>query len=188
MKEKELKQLYRYEEKEVVYYIDVQLEDYRDAYSEWDYSPFNNRDLDDDLTEYLLECSFEIPFRYNIIINFHLLHQQISATREKRSIEGMYNYFAYKIRKIKNYRMRTLRDTIAFLIIGSVLLISGTITEKYVQNSMVIKLISEGLFIGGWVMIWEMFSSWFFNIKKLTDEIKHFTRLKSTRIIYTYKD
>jgi multiple sugar transport system permease protein len=55
--------------------LDIQLENYRDAYSTWDYSPFINRDLDDNLMEYLLSCSYEIPRKKAIIIRFHLLHQ-----------------------------------------------------------------------------------------------------------------
>jgi len=188
MKDKELRKIYRFSSKDNAYYLDIQLEDYRDAYSEWDYSPFINRDLDDDLIEYIMACSYEIPRSRNMIINFHLINQQYDAKREKRSIQGMYNYFDYRLRKIRNTRIRTFRDTIAFLVVGSILLVLGALADRYISGSIIAQLLSEGLFIGGWVMIWEMFSTWFFNIRNLTYEIKHFLRLKETSIIYEYKD
>ncbi|WP_461205667.1 hypothetical protein [Clostridium sp. DL1XJH146] len=186
MKLKELKKIYKYDIEREQFIIDVQLEDYRDAYSDWDFSPFINRDLDDDLTEYLLECSFEIPIKSPMIINFHILNQKQNPAREERSIKGMYNYFGYEIRKLKNYRMRVLRHTLTFFIVGTVLLVLGSLLDEIMANSIFTKVLSEGFSIGGWVMIWEMFSTWFFDIKKVTHKVKHFIKLKSSNIIYTY--
>jgi hypothetical protein len=187
MKLKELKRLYTYNEEKKTFIIDVQLEDYRDAYSEWDFSPFNNRDLDDDLTEYLLECSYEIPAKMPLIINFHILNQAKNDSREQKSIKGMYNYFEYEMRKLKNHRMRMIRDTIAFFAVGSILLLSGALLESYLPHSILNRVLIEGFSIGGWVMIWEMFSAWFFDIKKISYKIKHFMKLNESTIAYTYK-
>ncbi len=67
MKEKELKELYRYNEATLSYHVDITLDLYRDVYSEWDYSPFTNRDLDDDLLDYLMECSYEIGLSRRLV-------------------------------------------------------------------------------------------------------------------------
>lgn len=186
MKMKDLKRLYKYNHEKKTFVIDVQLEDYRDAYSEWDFSPFNNRDLDDDLTEYLLECSYEIPAKMPLVINFHILNQEKNDSREKKSISGMYNYFEYEMRKLKNHRMRMIRDTIAFFMVGSVLLVIGALLDSYLPHTLLTRVLTEGFSIGGWVMIWEMFSAWFFDIKKISYKIKHFMKLKESTIEYTY--
>ena len=186
MKEKLLKKLYNYSKTKKMYYLDIQLEDYRDAYSSWDYSPFVNRDLDEDLLEYIMACSFEIPKKKSMTIRFHLLHQQKDEKREKRSIEGMYNYFEYKIRVAKNEQFRMIKKMIEFLIIGTTLLLAATFVKHNVDNLIMNELLSEGLFIGGWVMIWEMFSIWFFQINQLVHNISHYKRLKGTEILYIY--
>ncbi|WXR61062.1 hypothetical protein WG909_12280 [Peptostreptococcaceae bacterium AGR-M142] len=183
-----LRNLYRYDSKTKTYYIDIQLEDYRDAYSDWDYSPFNNRDLDDDLTEYLLECSYELNGRKNIIIVFHILHQKKNLLRENKSREGMYNYFQYKIRKLNNQRVRLIKNTLNFFLIGIVLLLLRYITEINFQKSIITQLIEESFIIGGWVMIWEMFSTWFFNVKELSNNIKQYKKLKNIKIIFIYNE
>lgn len=186
MKAKELKKIYKYSENNKTFLIDVQLEDYRDAYSDWDFSPFVNRDLDEDLTEYLLECSYEIPFKYDLIIRFYILNQVKSESREKKSITGMYNYFEYKIRHLKNYRMRVFRDIFYYLLFGTIMLVAGSYVDVFFPESIGMKVLSEGIFIGGWVMIWEMFSAWIFDVRKVSSKRRHFIRLKSTEIVYDY--
>lgn len=186
MKEKELRKLYRYSETENAYYLDISLENYRDAYSNWDYSPFNNRDLDDDLMDYLLSCSYEIPRKKTIIIQFHLLHQLRDVSREQKSIHGMYNFFQYRIRKIKSDRFHLIRNTISFLFIGTALLFIANITGANIPDAFLNKLLSEGLSIGAWVMIWEMFSIWFFKVNSLSNRIKHYQRLGKATIAFTY--
>ncbi|MBN2852306.1 MAG: hypothetical protein JXQ23_06160 [Clostridia bacterium] len=186
MKQKELKQIYPYNDELGGYIIDVQLDDYRDAYSVWDFSPFTNRDLDEDLMKYLLECSYEIPLKYSIIINYHILNQKQNQIREDKSIKGMYNYFKYGIRKLINYRIGVVRDSIAFFIAGSVLLILGAYLKKVLNDTILFEVLSEGLFIGGWVMIWEMFSTWFFDVRKATRKIKHLKRLQESTIKFKY--
>ncbi len=186
MKERELKKLYRFSKQENSYYVDIQLDDYRDAYSNWDYSPFSNRDLDDDLFDYLISCSYEIPRQKNMIIQFHLLNQQCDINREQKTLEGIYNFFEYRIRKIKNDRIRLIRNTISFLIVGTVLLIVANFTGSNIANSFLNKLLSEGLVIGAWVMIWEVFSIWFFKVNSLSNRIRHLKRLKNTKIVFSY--
>ncbi|MFA9378750.1 MAG: hypothetical protein ACERKZ_18700 [Lachnotalea sp.] len=188
MKKIELKSLYRFDEELEAYYIDIQLENYRDAYSDWDYSALNNRDLNDDLMKYLLECIYELKTKNKIIIAFHILHQIRDDSRENRTKEGIYNYFNYKIRQIKNQRLRLIRDTFYFLLIGTIFLLLGTFISHFTGEAIIINLISEGFLIGGWVMIWEMFSIWFFNIKELSSIIKIYVHLMKVPIIFKYSD
>lgn len=186
MKNEELKKIYEYNEKEKLFTISIHLEEYRDVYSNWDFSPYNNRDLDDDLIEYMLECSYEIPIKYNFIIEFHLLNQKYNKEREDKSILGMKNYFSYQLRKLKGQRIRMLKEMTSFLLIGTALLSSAFYLSSLGSSSFFISIITEGFFIGGWVMLWEMFSSWFFDIKKLDLKISHFKRLKESPIKYLY--
>lgn len=184
---KELKKVYKYEEIQKKFILDVQLEDYRDAYSNWDFSPYTNRDLDEDLIEYLLECSNEIPLKYDLILKFYMLNYEASQSREEKSIIGMYNYFKYQQRKLKNHKIRVIKDIVSFTLIGGVLLLVGTYLNEAFNHTLLTSVISEGFFIGGWVMLWEMFSAWFFDMKKVDNKLKHFERFSNTEIIYTYE-
>jgi hypothetical protein len=188
MKIKELKKIYKYDEEKHAFILDIQLKDYRDVYNDWDFSPFTNRDLDDDLTEYLLECSYEIPIKYNLIINFHILNQEKNDTSEEKSIIAMYNYFTFQLRKLKNHKMMVSRDIVAFLFLGNILLLTGFAFNKIFKETLLLSVLAEGFFIGGWVMLWEMFSAWFFGLKKVRNKYRHFERLKESIIVYSYRE
>ncbi|PKM96357.1 MAG: hypothetical protein CVU84_01170 [Firmicutes bacterium HGW-Firmicutes-1] len=188
MKEKILKTIYRYDENKKIYHIDIQLNDYRDVYSDWDYSPFVNRDLDEDLLEYLMSCSYEIPKKREFIVDFFLLMHLYDVKRETRSIEGIHNYFGYKIRQTQSERYRLMRSTVLFFIIGTLLLISTVFSNKIILDPLFDRIISEGLFIGAWVAIWEIFSIWFFQVNALGHKIKHYQRLQKSKILYHYKE
>lgn len=186
MKFNELKKAYQYDDRQKAFILNVQLEDYRDAYSNWDFSPFVNRDLDDDLSEYLLECSYEIPSKYPLVLNFHIRNYIYNALREDKSIIGMHNFFKYQIKRINNYRLRVIKDIFTFLAIGSILLLAGFYSAGFSEYSLINELVSEGLYIGGWVMLWEVFSAWFFDMKKAANKRKQFRRLDGSRITYSY--
>ncbi len=188
MKEKELKELYRYNEATSSYHVDITLDLYRDVYSEWDYSPFTNRDLDDDLLDYLMECSYEIGLSRRLVVSFHLPYALIDAKKEARSIEGFHHYFSYRIRKLKGEQMRQIRNTLMLTVIGVALLVFAYFLEGRFPVDFFSKTLVEGLYIGAWVALWEIFTIWFFSITKLNYMLRHYRRLQSVVIEYVYQD
>lgn len=187
MNEKLLKELYRYNPEEESYNVDIELNDYRDVYSEWDYSPFINRDLDEDLLEYLMECSLEISGKHRMIVNFFLPEFLYDKQREERSREGIRHYFSYRERKTKNGRWTLIRNSIILGLIGTFFLITSYFIEFYIQEMVALKLLSEGLMIGAWVAIWEIFSIVFFQVNEINTKLKHYKILKDLPIMYYYK-
>lgn len=186
MKKKELEKIYLYNRKETSFDLEIQLENYHDAYSDWDFSPFTNRDLDKELAEYLLDCSFEIPRKYKLRIKFYILNQNENELRESRSIIGIQNYFKYQLRKLQNHRMTIMKNIFTFAVVGVILLVSSMYFKKYLPASLAASVFSEGLFIGGWVMFWEMFSAFFFDMKDNMYKKKHFDRLLNSELQYLY--
>ena len=187
MREKMLKELYRYNIVESSYYVDITLDSYRDVYSEWDYSPFINRDLDDDLFDYLMECSYEIGVRRDLVISFYLPEKLKDENKEMRSIEGFRHYFSYRIRKLKGEQIRQIRNTIMLAAIGVVMLVLAYFLESAIPVDFFSKTIVEGLYIGAWVALWELFTIWFFSITKLNYMLKHYRRLQHVVIEYIYR-
>lgn len=186
MKINELKKIYKFDEIKKNFVLEVQLENYHNAYSDWDFSPFTNRDLNKDLTQYLLDCSYEIPLKHALQIKFFLLNQDENKKRESRSIKGIHNYFEYELRKLSLKYLKTMRNIMTFTIIGVGLLMASMYFKRYQSLSLMFSVLLEGLFIGGWVMLWEMFSAFFFDLQEIGTVRKHFNRLKSSEIQYLY--
>lgn len=185
MKEKTLKQYYKYDKESKTYHVDIDLDAYRDVYSEWDYSPMVNRDLDEDLIEFILECSYEIGLKRKLKIVFHIPEKMIHHEREEKSKQGMYHYFAYQIRKKKGHMFRLLKTSILYLLVGIMFLVAAVSMHKVDQ--LFFNTLQEGLYIGAWVALWEIFSIWFFKMSEIRTEIKHFRRLETIEISYIGK-
>jgi hypothetical protein len=187
MKEKSLKHFYHYNKSEKTYEVRVDLDQYRDVYSEWDYAPMINRDLDEDLIEFLLEGSYEIGLSKKMKIVFFIPKNLEDQEKEKKSVEGMRHYFDYQMRRVKGQVLRKLKISLIFLIIGFAFLILAGLSKLYSHGDFFSVSLSEGLYIGAWVALWEIFSIWFFQISDLRRKIKHFKRLNNIEIKYLSK-
>lgn len=187
MKDKLLKEIYRYDQSSKMYHVDIDLDEYRDVYSEWDYSPLVNRDLDDDLLEYLMGCSYELGLKRKMSVDFHIPKHLVNEKREERSIFGFRHYFSYRIRKTTSERFRYIKSTLTFLFLGIFLLVLAYIMEIQFEHNFFVRTLTDGLYIGAWVAIWEIFSIWFFQLSKLNSKVKHYKRLEKVKICYLEK-
>lgn len=187
MKEKTLKEIYKYSRNDDSYHVVIDLDTYRDVCSEWDYSPVINRDLDEDLIEYLLDCSSEIGLKRRMVVDFYIPPEIVDHSRERKSVDGFRHFFAYQIRKIKGDRLSMIKNVFILLVVGIIFLTIAAISEK-VKNQLVIKIMTEGLIIGGWVAFWEIFSAIFFDIRAMNEKINHYRRLMEVEISYKEKN
>ncbi len=187
MKERFLQQIYPYDPNLEIYQVVINLDDYRDVYSDWDYSPLVNRDLDDDLFDYLMGCSREIGLKRSMEVIFYIPGSIVDKSREAKSITGFSRYFSYRIRKVKGERGRVLRKSGILFSVGSLFLLAANTLQHQVGLNFTGELVSEGLFIGAWVAIWEIFSVFFFDIQELNWKIRHFERLREIPVRYQIK-
>ena len=182
------KKLYRYNRETNSYSIDLSIDYYRDVYNDWDFSPFRNRDLDKDLLEYLEECSHEIPFRSNLTLNFYLPKDIHDPDKEARSVSGLRNYFRYSQSRMTRRRRRHMKSFVLYVSFGICFLVLAYLMQNVVSTVLLLNILPEGLFIGGWVLFWEAFSIAFFKIREVGRAIKIYERLADSTINYVYRD
>lgn len=181
------RKIYRFDEKRGAFQIDIDLDFYRELYSEWDFSPQRKRDLDEDLLEYLVDCCGEIPRRYPVAIAINLPVGVYDATREGSATQGFHNFFTYRIRRENNRYRRYFSKILKYLLIGGVLLISASALENFFAGLPHTDLLVEGLIIGAWVSIWEVFSVLFFNLSEHRKKIEVLRRLLAAETVYRYR-
>ncbi|TFG63760.1 MAG: hypothetical protein E4H36_04785 [Spirochaetales bacterium] len=185
------KKIYRYNRKKDTYYVDIALDYYKDIYDEWDFSPVRNRDLDKELIEYLEECSHEIPLKAKIEIYFHLPEKLQDEEKERESIQGFRHFFKYSYTKLVFQRRRFLWSTVMYAAFGLCLLVGGFLIQDRLPETTslrILSLIPEGLYIGAWVLIWEVFSIIFFEYRNHRRSLLERKRLASARIVYIYEE
>lgn len=185
-KHEDLKKIYRFDKESNSYNIDIGIDFYRDLYSDWDFAPIHNRDIDEDLMNFIEDCSGEIPINTKIRINFFLPKKMFNKKREEKSIIGLKNFFNYSIKKLIFKRREMIQSTIIYGSLGSLFLIFGFFLQSVLTNVFLSEFLPEGLFIGGWVLIWEIFSIIFFKLRTIGKRINNHRRLLNSEILYHY--
>jgi hypothetical protein len=184
------KNSYRYSKELNTSYVDIGLGGYLEAYNEWDFSPATNRDLDEDLFQYLEESVVEIPGGHNICIVFNIPVEIKDKKKEDESIQGLANYFNYEVRRDKNKRSLRLRTGTIYGFWGLIFLFLATLTNVYIGNNtqyQIFSFISEGFLIGGWVLIWELCSIAFFGTEEHSIHLKTLMRIRDAKIEFNYR-
>lgn len=181
------RKIYRFDEDKGSFCIDIDLDFYRELYSEWDFSLQRKRDLDKDLLEYLMDCCDEIPSHYPLTIAINLPAAVFDAIREEHATRGFHNFFTYRIRQENNRYRRYFIKITKYLIIGALLLITASALENFFTGLPHSDLLVEGLIIGAWVSIWEVFSVLFFKLSEHRKKITVLRRLLAAETVYSYR-
>ena len=185
MKELKIHKFYRVEGDLVS--IDINIHLYREVFNTWDFSPLLNRDLDDDLFEYLEECSAEIPRKYRTQIVFHLPEKIRDQEKENSHTRSVRNFIEYKIRKLQISKRSLYLNTLKYTLIGVLFISLGFfLQDKLPFRNAVTDIFKEGFFIGGWVLFWELFETIFFRKEDMGKKMTALKRLKIAPIVFSY--
>jgi hypothetical protein len=167
------------------YMIEAALDHYTDIFSEWDPAPFKRRELDPDLQFYLESSADEIPAKHSIEVCFTLPPGTRDHAMEQEVKAGLRNSVDFKLylfrKEIRLINTRTFRYVIAGL---GTLLVARLITEPAEANVFT-SVLTEGLFIGGWVFLWEAVSLFFFSNRDLYNRYRTYKRLRGSEVIFS---
>ena len=186
-----IKDLYRYSKELNTCYIDVEIDFYRELYNEWDFSPITNRDLDEELFEFLESSAEDISSKHKICIVFNIPENLKDLEKEEKSKQGFINYFNYEIRKQNNKIRKAANQAITCGVYGMLFLFCGTLATKFLENHKSysnFSFLAEGLVIGGWVFGWTLIEIVFFKSEELFGERKIMERLRDAKIEFNYRD
>jgi hypothetical protein len=159
--------------------INISSKKIEDLYSIYDKkSTFVKKDLDDDFEKYLIESVEEIG-NHPFIIRFYFSEQSQENINEKLK-NSIKNYFDY----LQNLEQRKLKEQVKnssiFIIIGfifvDIALILGD-NEKFL-----LKLLSEGSMVAGWVSLWEALATILIKWLPLRDKLKVLNKISNAKI------
>lgn len=186
MKRKDLlfSEIYHKDAATNLYMIEIALDQYADIFSEWDPAPFKRRDLDPDLEVYLEGSSEEIPLRYPIELCFTLPAGTRNAQVEEETRSGLNNSFGFRLYFLKKDIKKTNVQTLWYIFLGFLFLWVGTTFPDRLAETVAISLLAEGIFIGGWVFLWEAVSLFFFTNRELYGRYLIYRRLQNALVIF----
>ncbi|AFG38721.1 hypothetical protein [Spirochaeta africana] len=167
------------------YVIEILLEKYRYVFNEWDSSYFQRRELDPDLIQYLESCATEIPRKHRLELLFTVSENQ-DPDKERLLSSSMRNAFRFNIVLQKKLLARIYRRALMYVILSCGFLLSAVLLEPRADEMVYIRAALEGLFIGGWVFLWEAISQISFNRATHADRIREYKRMLQADFRFVY--
>ncbi|HCC07167.1 MAG TPA: hypothetical protein DEP72_03240 [Clostridiales bacterium] len=186
-KKKFFHKLYKFHEKSKTYLIEVSLDDYDEIYDDWDPSPFKKRDIEPEFNDFIVNSSEDIPLNFKIGIVLYLPSSKKDEKKEATLISAYQNYYDYVIEKL-NRSKSTLNGKIIFNLLFSMSLLFIGYGSSGDDGNIFINVFKEGIFIGGWVFLWDFFTTIFFTKRELRNQYKLYKRLYNADINFIYLD
>ena len=169
------------------YMIEISLDSYAELFNGWDASPLRRRDLEPELLDYLEQSGSEIPITNNVELYLYLPEKLKDDEKELRSKTGIINNFNVVLFFINKSLKKIYRQIITNIIMSIMFLIAAYILRNIVNiGDMFSTIFVEGLYIGGWFLLWEAFSLFFFNGYEIRQRKKIFLRFIDMKIYFKY--
>lgn len=182
-----LSQIYSYSEEDKSYSAQISLDSYDELFNVWDAAPLKRRDLEPDLLDFIEQVGSDIPMKEKVKLVFLLPEKEKNEQKQETSKEAIYHNF-FMIRHFINKELKkNNKKILAYLLIGIVFLSATTLLKNIILPEYPATILSDGLFIGGWVMVWEAFSLFFFTGSELRGRKNRFIRFSNSVIDFQYQ-
>lgn len=179
------KKLYNYDSVSNSYLIEVSLDNYKDVYDDWDASPFKKRDIEVEFNDFIVSSSEDIPLKYKISIVLHLPVDKRDETKEAAIRSAYQNYYGYALARLNKSLSTLYSKLVAYFLLSLFFLSIGSFFFKGAQ-SVFLSVLHEGIFIGGWVFLWEFFTDIFIKRRKIVEEYRIYERLYNSEVRFIY--
>ncbi|MBN1969331.1 MAG: hypothetical protein JXR48_03725 [Candidatus Delongbacteria bacterium] len=180
--------LYDYDKNYNTYLIKLAPKKYLDIFNNLDHYPIKKRDINQDVINYIEDCSNDIPLNFNLKIEILIRNEEKNCDLEERTRKGINNYFLYSMDFYKNLSKQNIQKSIIYALV----FLFFTVVTLYLQslkldmNKILLKTIFEGMTIGSWVFLWEAIVTFFIKNRQNHFMIKTYTRLISSEITFNY--
>jgi len=177
-------EIYKINQSTNLYMIEIALDHYTDIFNRWDPAPFKRRELDPDLNLYLEGCSEEIPLHYPIELCFIIPSAKHSEELEQEARHGLKMNYTFKLYLLKKELKKNIIKVLRCILLGFGFLALGKFFSSRSVDEGFLTLLSEAVFIGGWVFLWEAVSIFFFTDYELFHRYRIYKRLRDAPVLF----
>jgi len=181
-----LQQIYKVNPETNAFIIEVSLDSYNEVFNGWDPSPIKRRDLEPEMLAFIESCSREIPRKYPVELRFYLQREHQDLAKEALTIQGIRNNFHFLEINLKRMVATNFRRILKYMLMSFSFLLFAYLVRKNDELSMLLTILVEGMFIGGWVFLWEAFTLVFFTGQDLASQRRRTERFIHAPIIFDY--
>jgi hypothetical protein len=183
-KKHEFQNIYNKNPETGAYVIEVSLDDYSELFNGWDASPLRRKDLEPELIDYLEQAATEIPMKESVELCFYRPLSIKDDDKESKSITGIKNNFKVVIFFIQKTLRINYRQLLTYMTLSIMFLIGAYTLRNVDQFELLFSIMVEGLFIGGWFLLWEAFTVFFFTSHESRIRKKLFYRYLESEVYF----
>ena len=143
------------------------------------YNQFNDSQLSDELSIYILEQFRGIPFKTDVVLNICPNYKMSNAEKKKLVNEIRENYGLDIRENLLMLQFQQLKELVVLFIGLSLISIAHLLVVDYFYN------LQQFLSIFGWVLVYECFSCFSFVNTKLRYQNKRYVKLIKSKIIFS---
>ncbi len=165
--------------------IEVYIDKLLNAFNEWDSSYLEIRELNSSLIYYIERCSNDIPISQSVELRF--IVSQENKEQEEVLKEALKTNFNYQLHLVKQKLQFLYKKSAKYFAISILFLMMAFTMKPLFQLNLAGDLVVEGLFIGGWVFLWQSISLFSFESLEVVHKKKIFERLLNSGIIVEYR-
>ncbi len=181
-----LKQLYRFDDSDKTYMIDISLDSYEEIFNDWDAAPLRKKAMNPELESFLEETAYELSLKNKVKVVFVVPESIRNEQKEALVVEGFKNYY-FSLNHFINRDMRTnYRKILTYLGLGFIFIIISYLYTFADNPNFFLEILSQGIFVGGWVLFWEAFSLFFFDMYEIRDKKKRYSRFIKCKKVFRY--
>lgn len=166
-------------------HIDIRVRTSGQLFDVRDPAPFRERDLDDELVEYLVSSASELSAKTPLTITIHIGEEVTPSLPPQEIQHAISTYFEYEA-DLKRMQLRRLFKTgQIFFVIGFVSLFAflglAGLTRR-LESEHLRDLLREGLVICGWVALWRPLELVLYDWWPLGERVRLFRKLAQTPV------
>jgi RsiW-degrading membrane proteinase PrsW (M82 family) len=186
MEKLKLKDLYTYHLESNKYVLEIDIDQYQDMFNTWDAAPLKRKDIEPDLMDYLETAGRDIPLKYDLIISFIMPEAARDEKKEVMAKDALSMQFRYAISQVNASLTFNYRRILTFLIMSLIFLfINYLLRDALLNQALTIAL--EGLLVGGWFLLWNVFSIFILDNSVLNKRKRVLARYVKTDVVFTSK-
>ncbi|MDD3191217.1 MAG: hypothetical protein PHP41_00530 [Bacilli bacterium] len=169
------------------YLIEVSLDHYTEIFNGWDASPLRRRDMEPELLDYIEQAGYEIPLKEQVELCFYIPKEIKNEDRENKSIAGIKNNFQIVLFFIQKLLYKYYRQALTYIVLAILFLLAAYLLRDASAEYLLFSILIEGLFVGGWFLLWGAFSIFFFDSFETRKRRKVFRRFADSPIYFKRK-
>ncbi|HCO18641.1 MAG TPA: hypothetical protein DIT39_03390 [Tissierellales bacterium] len=116
-----------------------------------------------------------------MIFEFSIPKELKNESKEKQLISALGNQFDYMLSKNARKRRHERLEELKYFVLAIIFFLIAYL-NPIGSDLFITKIITEGIFIGGWVFMWEVISNIFIESRELNEEKTIVKRFRSATI------